>query len=333
MRRRDFGALLGMVVAAPFALWAIGVHGQQPEAMRKIGVLMPLEASDPEAGRRLAAFSQALRQLGWVEGQNVTFETRFADGNPERLPGLAVELVKANVAVIVTQAAQPVEAARNATSTIPIVMASVGDALGAGYVASLARPAGNVTGSTLFATGQSTKRLQYIKQLFPGSVRIGVLWNPGASGHRLQMREMEQAVAALGIELHSIPIRAAGDVDELLQGAVQPTVQILLAMEDPLIQSQRARIMEFAVRRGVPVMGEFRPFTVAGALLSYGPNQVEMWRRAATFVDKIFKGAKPGDLPIRQPTKFELVINMKTAKALRFEVPAQLLALADEVIE
>jgi putative ABC transport system substrate-binding protein len=329
VRRRDFIALLGGGMAA----WPLAARAQQTQRVRKIGVLMPLGESDPEARRRLAVFSQALREAGWAEGQTVTFETRYADGKPERLPALAVELVQTNVAVIVTQAAQSVEAARKATSTVPIVMASVGDALGAGYIASLARPGGNITGLTLVATEQSAKRLQFIKELFPSLVRVGVLWNVDASGHRLQLKEMEQATPALGIELQSIPIRNTTEIDEGLRTAVQANVRVLVTMDDPLIQSQRARIVEFAMRRGLPVMGEFRPFTDAGALLSYGPNQVEMWRRAAAFVDKIFKGTKPADLPVEQPTKFELVINMKTAKALGLEIPPTLLALADEVIE
>jgi putative ABC transport system substrate-binding protein len=314
-------------------MWALGVQAQQPEPVKRVGMLQGLAASDVEWPRRFDAFKEHLKELGWMEGRNVAFELRFADAKPELLPALAAELVQANVDVIVTNAAQPVEAARQATSTVPIVMASVGDALGAGYVASLARPGGNITGLTLFATDQSAKRLQLIKQISPGIVRIAVLWNGNASGHRLQIKEMEQAVPAMGIVLQSLPILNASELDAKLRAAVQENAQAIVTMDDPLVQSQRVLIVEFAMRRGIPVMGEFRPVTEAGGLMSYGPNQVDMWKRAADYVDKIFKGAKPADLPVEQPTKFELVINLKTAKALGISVPRTLLVGADEVIE
>ena len=218
--------------------------------------------------------------------------------------------------MIVTNAAQPVEAARKATSTVPIVMASVGDALGAGYIASLAHPGGNITGLTLVATEQSTKRLELIKEISQGMVRVAVLWNGNASGHRLQMKEMEPAALKLGIKLQSIPIQAAEEIDAALRAATRSNAQAIVTMDDPIIQSRRARIVEFATRQRMLVMGEFRSMADAGALMSYGPNQVDMWRRAAAYVDKIFKGAKPANLPVEQPIKFELVINLKTAKSL-----------------
>jgi putative ABC transport system substrate-binding protein len=327
--RRQFTSALGGVAA----MWALGVQAQQPDPMKRVGILQGLAASDVEWPRRFDAFKERLQELGWLEGRNVAFELRFADAKPERLPTLAAELVQANVDVIVTNAAQPVEAARKATSTVPIVMASVGDALGAGYVASLARPGGNVTGLTLFATDQSAKRLQLIKQISPGIVRIAVLWNGNASGHRLQIKEMEQVVPAMGIVLQSLPILNAGELDAKLRATTQENAQAIVTMDDPLVQSQRGRIVEFGIQRGIPVMGEFRPVTEAGGLMSYGPNQVDMWKRAADYVDKIFKGAKPADLPVEQPTKFELVINLKTAKALGISVPQTLLVGADEVIE
>jgi ABC-type uncharacterized transport system substrate-binding protein len=249
------------------------------------------------------------------------------------LPALAVELVRANVDVIVTQAAQPVEAARKATSTIPIVMASAGDALGAGYVASLARPGGNITGQTLVATEQSAKRLDLIQQIYPGLIRVALLWNADASGHRLQLKEMELAAPVLGMKLQSLPARNMDEIDAGLRAATQADAQAIITMEDPLIQSSRTRIVEFGLRQRLPVMGEFRPIAAAGALMSYGANQVEMWRSAAAYVDKILRGAKPGDLPVQHPTRFELVINLRTAKALGMTVPATLLVAADEVIE
>jgi putative ABC transport system substrate-binding protein len=327
--RRQFIYALGGVAAS----WPLAARTQQSELVKRIGILQGLAASDAEWPRRFGAFKEHLRELGWIEGRNVAFEFRFADAKPERLPALAAELVQTNVDVIVTNAAQPVEAARKATSIVPIVMASVGDALGAGYVVSLARPGGNITGLTLFATDQSAKRLQLIKQISPSIVRIAVLWNGNASGHRLQIKEMEQAVPAMGIVLQSLPILNANELDATLRAAAQENAQAIVTMDDPLVQSQRVRIVEFAMGQGIPVMGEFRPVTEAGGLMSYGPNQVDMWRRAADFVDKIFKGAKPADLPVEQPTKFELVINLKTAKALGLSVPQTLLVSADEVIE
>jgi putative tryptophan/tyrosine transport system substrate-binding protein len=329
MKRRDVFALLGGTVVA----WPLAARAQQPQRMKRIGVLMPLGENDPEAQPRIAAFTQALHGMGWSEGRTIAFEMRYADGKPERLPGLAAELVHANVDVIVTQAAQPVEAARNTTSTIPIVMATVGDALGAGYIASLARPGGNITGQTLVATEQSAKRLELIKQIYPDLVHVAVLWNLDASGHRLQLKEMEHAAPVLKIVLQSIPIGNASEIDAGLRTAIKASAQAIVTMEDPMIQSNRARIVEFGMRQNLPVMGEFRPIAAAGALMSYGPNQVEMWRGAAAYVDKIFRGAKPGDLPVQQPAKFELVINLKTAKTLGLTIPPSLLARADEVIE
>jgi putative tryptophan/tyrosine transport system substrate-binding protein len=326
--RRQFITFAGATVA-----WPLAALAQKPDRMRHIGVLMPLPKDDREARERLAAFKQALGQLGWIEGGNIEFEARYADPGPKQLPALAAALVRANVDVIVTQAAQPIEAARAATSTIPIVMASVGDAVGAGYVASLARPGGNITGLTLFATDQSAKRLQLIKQISPSIVRIAVIWNGNASGHRLQIKEMEQAVSSMGIVLQSLPISNANELDPALRAAAQENAQAIVTMDDPLVQSQRVRIVEFAMGLGAPVVGEFRPVTEAGGLMSYAPNQIDMWRRAASYVDKIFKGARPADLPVEQPTKFELVLNLKTAKTLGITIPQTLLATADEVIE
>jgi len=327
MQRRAFITLLGGATLA----WPLIANAQPPERMRRIGLLQGLAASDQDWQRRLSAFRQGLAQLGWAEGRNIILDVRYADGNPERLPALAADLVAAQAEMIVTNAAQPIEAARNVTSTIPIVMASVGDALGAGYVASLARPGGNVTGLTLMATEQSAKRLELMKDISPGLMRIAVIWNENASGHRFQMKEMEPASRVLGLELKSVPIQKAGDIDAALRSVMQ--TQAVVTMDDPVIQSNRGRIVDWGMRERIPVVGEFRPMAAAGALMTYGPNQVDLWRRSAAYVDKILKGAKPADLPVEQPTKFELVINLKTAKALGIAVPPTLIARADEVIE
>jgi putative ABC transport system substrate-binding protein len=327
MQRRAFIAFLGGASMA----WPLAANAQPPDRVRRIGLLQGLAASDQDWQRRLSAFRQGLAQLGWVEGRNIILDLRYADGNPERLPALAADLVAAQVELIVTNAAQPIDAARKATGTIPIVMASVGDALGAGYVASLARPGGNLTGLTLMATEQSAKRLELMKDIAPGLRRIAVIWNENASGHRLQMKEMEPASRVLGLDLKSIPIQNAGDIDAALRSAV-PT-QAVVTMDDPVIQSNRGRIVDWGMQERIPVMGEFRPMAAAGALMSYGPNQGDLWRRSAAYVDKILKGARPADLPVEQPTKFELVINLKSAKTLGIAVPPTVIARADEVIE
>jgi putative ABC transport system substrate-binding protein len=329
MRRRDFITLLGGTVLA----WPVTARAQQGDRRRRIGVLLGLSGGDPEWQRRIVAFTQSLRELGWTEERNVAFEMRYAEGRLDRLPALAVDLVQANVDAIVTQGTEGVQAARNATSSIPIVMTSIGDAVGAGFIASLARPGGNVTGLTLFATEQSAKRLGLLKEVLPRLTRMAVLWNVNNASQRLQVKETEAAAAILKVQLQSLGVRDLGDIEPSFHAAVQARAEAIMTMEDPLIQYSRARIVAFALQHGLPLMGEFRPITDAGALMNYGPNQVEMWRRAASYIDKIFKGATPADLPVARPTKFEFVINLKTAKALSLELPPTLLALADEVIE
>lgn len=255
MRRRDFVALLGGVAAVlPFA-----VSAPSADRLRRIGVLMPLSRSDPISQRVLDSFLQGLRKLGWFEGKTISLEIRYSEGKPERLPALAAELVQANIDVLVVWAAQAVDAARRATGTIPIVITGVGDALGAGYITSLAHPGGNITGITLAATDQSTKRLQLIKQIAPDVRRVAVIWNNTASGHRFQMKEIVPAAPSLGIELLSLPVQSADDIDAALQAADKASAKALFVMEDPMIQSNRGRIAEYAMQKHWPVIGEFRP--------------------------------------------------------------------------
>jgi putative ABC transport system substrate-binding protein len=327
LRRRQFITLLGGAAG-----WPVEARAQQPQRMRRIGVLLLVSAGDAEFQRRVTVLRQALAELGWSE-KNTTFELRFADGRLDRLPALAAELVQANVDVIVTQGTDSTQAVSKATSTTAIVMASIGDAVGIGLVPSLARPGGNITGLTLVATEQSTKRLELIKEVSPALAHLAVLWNGSNASHRLQLKEMETATQVLGLRLQSVPVRDEGELDAGLPAAVQAGVQAIITMDDQLINFLRTRIVELAMRHKLPLMGEFRPMTAAGGLMNYGPNQVDMWRRTAAYVDKILKGAKPGDLPIEQPTKFEFIINLKTATALGLEVPPTLLARADEVIE
>ena len=328
MKRRQFITLLGGAAVA----WPLAARAQQPERMKRIGVILLVSTGDTEFQRRLAVLRQALGELGWTE-RNSAFELRFAEGKLDRLPVLITELVQAKVDVIVTQGTDSTHAARKATSTIPIVMASIGDAVGTGIVSNLARPGGNVTGLTLFATEQSTKRLELIKEISPGLTRVALLWNGNNGSHRLQLKEMETATPALGLRLLSVPVRDAGELDAGFQAAVQAGAEAVVTMDDQLINFLRARIVELAMRNKLPVMGEFRPMTAAGGLMNYGPNQIDMWRRTAAYIDKIFKGAKPGDLPIELPTKFELIINLKTAKALGLTIPESFLLRADELID
>jgi putative ABC transport system substrate-binding protein len=330
MQRRKFVMLLGGSVAA---LPCHTLSSSSASTVRRVGVLMPLAKSDPVAQRVLEAFMLGLRKAGWSEGKSLAIELRYSEGKPDLLPHLAVELVQANIDVLVVWAAQAVDAARTATSTIPTVVTAVGDALGAGYIASLAHPGGNITGFTLAATDQSTKRLQLIKQMAPDTTRVAVIWNNTASGHRFQMKELMPAAPGLGIELQSLPVLNAEGIVGALQAAEQARAQALFVCEDPMIQSNRARIAEFAMQKRWPLIGEFRPIVEAGGLMSYGPDNVDLWRRSADVVDKILRGANPGDLPVEQPNKFELVINLTTARAIGLTVPNALLATADDLVE
>ena len=328
MQRREFLGVLGGTVVA----WPLAARAQQPERMKRIGVILLVSSGDLEFQRRMMVLKQALGELGWTE-KNTAFELRFAEGKLDRLPALAAELVQAKVDVIVTQGTDSARVARKATSTIAIVMASIGDAVGTGIVPSLARPGGNVTGLTLFATEQSAKRLELIKEISTGLARVAVVWNGDNGSHSLQLKEMEKATPALGLRLLSVPVRDVGELDAGFQAAVQAGAEVIVTMDDQLVNFLRARIVELAMRHKLPVMGEFSLMTAAGGLMNYGPNQTDMWRRTATYIDKIFKGAKAGDLPIERPTKFELVINLKTAKALGLTIPESFLLRADELIE
>jgi len=329
MKRREFITLVGGAAAT----WPVVARAQQPKRTRHIAVLMPTAHDDLNAQRWLDALKQGLKNLGWSEGAALAFDVRFSEGKPEQLPSLAADIVQKNPDTVVTWAAQPIDALRAATRSIPIVMAGVGDAVGPGYVASLARPGGNITGLTLVATDQTGKRLQLLQQMVRDLARVAVIWNPNASGHVFQMKDLPGAAQILGVHLHSFPVRTVSDIDEALKASVQTDAQAIYLMEDPMVQSRRAQIVEFALMKKLPTIGEFRPAVEGGALMSYGPNQIDLWRRSASYVDKILKGASPAEMPVEQPTKFDLVINLKTAKAIGLEVPPSLLATADEVIE
>jgi len=282
---------------------------------------------------RYEAFRQGLNELGYVEGRHIVIEYRYAEGRSERLPALAAELVRLNVDLILTTGDTQVRAAKQASQTTPIVVALTGDLVGPGYVASLARPGGNITGLTTLQSELSAKRLELLKTAFPKVARIAILWNSSNAVNVAGFKESEVAARALRIQLVPLDVRRADDFESAFLAALRARADALVAVGDALLLTHRARIVDFAAKNRLPAMYTNEDYMDAGGLMSYGPNFADMFRRAATYVDKILKGAKPGDLPIEQPTKFELVINLKTAKALGLTIPPSILSGADQVIE
>jgi putative ABC transport system substrate-binding protein len=321
-------ALVGlgaMILSTP------GVAAQSPVKAARIGVLSGGAAST-EAIRH-EAFRQGLNELGYVEGRNIVIEYRHAEGKTERLPALAAELVRLNVDLILTSGDRGVRAAKQASQTIPIVVAIAGDLVGPGYVASLARPGGNITGLTTLASESSAKRLELLKTAFPKVSRVAILWNPNNASSVAEFKETEGGAQALRIQLVPLDVRRADDFESAFPAALRARVDALIVIGDILLLTHRARIADFAARNRLPAMYSNQDYMDAGGLMSYGPNIVDMCRRAATYVDKILKGAKPGDLPIEQPTKLEFVINLRTAKALGLTIPQSVLLRADKVLE
>jgi putative ABC transport system substrate-binding protein len=326
MQRREFIALL---VGAATA-WPPASRAQAPIKLPRVGLLWP--GSPPDKWDE--AFRQGLHTLGYVEGRNILLEYRWAEGKQERLRGLAEELVALKVDLIVTISAPAILAAKQATRTIPIVFAGTSDPVRTGFAASLARPGGNLTGLSLMAPDLAGKRLAYIKSLVPANAAsIGMLWNASDEGMAIRVKEAQLAAPAIEVTLLSPDVRTLADLEGAFVTLTRDRPDALLIFVDPFTVAHRHRIVEFAARSRLPAIYEDRSFLQAGGLMSYGPNVEDNCRRAAVYVDKILKGAKPGDLPIEQPTKFELVINLKTARALGIEIPDKLLALADEVIE
>jgi putative ABC transport system substrate-binding protein len=281
----------------------------------------------------LGGLRQGLSELGWIEGQNLAFELRFADGNVDRLRQLADELVRANVDVIVTGSSPAAMAAKNATSTIPIVMVTTGDPVQGGLIASLARPTGNITGVTALGQVLNVKRLELLKEALPGVRRVAVLANPTSPYTEPFLQESEAGARALGIEVSVREAREPGDLGRTFEAIVNERAEALMVQTDPMFISNSRRIVELASTYRLPSIFGERGSVQAGGLMFYGASLPDMYRRAATYVDKILKGAKPADLPVEQPTTFELVINLKTARALGLELPWFLQQRADEVIE
>ena len=319
--------LLGGAATGPLAAYA-----QQTGRVYSIGFLTA-GASGVANTPGLPAFVNGLRQLGWIEGKNIVIEYRYAENRLNRLPELAAELVRLNVDVIVAAGTLAPLAAKHATSTIPIVMTSAGDPLGTGLVASLAQPGGNVTGVSLMAPDLSAKRLELLKEIIPELARVAVIWNAANPYPALVFKETEKAARQLKIEVQSLEVRVPDDMNSALEATVQKKANALITVEDPLTQNLRKQIADFAIRNRLAAMSGLREYVDDGGLLSYGTDLADLYRRAAGYLDKIFKGAKPSDLPIEQPTKFELVINLKTAKALSLTIPPGMIAIADAVIE
>src|SRR5262250_2328740 len=307
------------------------VEAQQPKKVPRIGYLTADSLS--ASSTRTEAFRQGLRELGYIEGKNIVVEWRSADGKLDRLPTLAAELVRLKVAVIVTSGGALTRRAKEATSTIPIVMTNDPDPVGDGFVASLAHPGGNITGLSTFAPELSGKRLEILREVVPKLSRVAVLGSSTATGYAQTLKEIETAAKAFKMQLQFIDVLHAKDMETAFRAASEGRAQGALTLNSAILGSQRPQIVELAAKTRLPVMYHQSDFVEAGGLMSYGVNVPDLNRRAAAYVDKILKGAKPGDLPVEQPTKFEFVINLKTAKALGLTIPPSLLARADEVIQ
>jgi putative ABC transport system substrate-binding protein len=315
-----------LLLAAPLTL----VAAQSPEQRPRVGVLHPRTHPDPQ----INAFLQGLRELGWIEGKNIVLEYRWAEGRPDRVSDLAAELVRLKVDVIFAGNTSVAVAAKNATGTIPIVMATGGDPVRLGLAASLARPGGNVTGVSS-SVGMDTlgKGLELLNETVPNVRRVAVLSNPANPAHALAIRHLKDTARSVRVQLQLLEARGPNEFDSAFAAMARERAEALLIVLDPLFGIHRAQLRDLAAKSHIPAMYGSREYTEAGGLMSYGPDYRDNFRRAATYVDKILKGAKPADLPIEQPTKFELVINLKTAKALGLTIPPSVLARADQVIE
>lgn len=330
MRRRDFIK----VIAGSATAWPLAVRAQQPGGkVPRIGYLSPGSAS-PGPLAYHDEFQRGLRELGYIEGRNIVTEYKFAEGKFDRLDQLAADFVRLNVDIIVSVVTQASVAAKNATSTIPVVIVSVGDPVGAGLIASLARPGANVTGTSAMAPQVAGKSLALLKQTVPTVSPVAVLWNPNNVIYQGQiLRQTEMAAGELGVELQTFGVRGPDDFDRTFAAISSARAASLLVLPDPVFSAYTAQITGLANKSRLPAMYGLREDAIAGGLLAYGPKYADLYRRAASYVDKILKGAKPADLPVEQPTTFNFVINLKTAKTLGLTIPSGVLSIADEIIE
>jgi len=324
---------VGVIVMLTLSLLvaSLTAEAQSPREVHRIGLLW--NSSPSLTHHLLEAFRHGMHEHGYVEGEHFTIESRYAEGNPDLLPGLAAELVGLQVEVIVTSGAQAIQAVRHATNTIPVVMAVSSDPVGMGFVTSLARSGGNLTGLSLGAPELSGKRLELLKETVPELAHVAVLVNPANLNLAAQLRETQRAAQALQVQLHLVEVRGPQEIDHAFSAIRSVPVDALLVLLDPLFLSHRARLVELTVTSRLPAMYAFREDVEAGALMAYGPSFPDMFRRAATYTVKILKGAKPADLPVEQPMTYELVLNLKTARALGLTFPPHLLVLADKVIQ
>jgi ABC-type uncharacterized transport system substrate-binding protein len=325
MKRREFITLLGGAAAA----WPLTARAQQAGKTYRIGWLQPGPIPDPWVN----GFRQGLQEFNYVEGKNLIIEYRWGDGSFDRLPAMAGELVGLNPDVIISVNTAALLALQKLTTTIPIVMLGTADPVGLGLVRSLARPGANITGMSVMAPELSQKRLELLKEVVPNLDRVTVLSNPGNPAVILALQETQAAAQALGLTLHSVDVHEPSEIDLALSAIAREPPGALVLLIDTMIHSQRVPIVAFAVKHRLPTISPFREFAEAGGLMAYGPQLPDLLRRAVGLIDKILRGERPANLPVQQPTKFELAINLKTAKALGLEVPPTLLARADEVIE
>ncbi len=331
MRRGALGLTLALTVGVLLAPPA--VDAQLPGKVVRIGTLLSGSRPASPDWKQRWAFVEGLRELGWVEGQNLTIEDRWAEGKTVRLPELAAELVRLRVDLLFTVSWPAAVAAKRATTTIPVVIVSAGDPVGTGLVASLAHPGGNVTGLGDLATELSAKRLQLLTEAVPRVSRVAVLWNSTDGGMTLRFRQIQIAARTLGVTVRPLGVQEPDDFDQAFTAMTQERPDALFVISDPLTGAYRKRILEFAAKHRLPAMYENRGFVDDGGLISYGPSPSDLLRRGAAYVDKILRGARPADLPVEQPTRLELVVNLKTASSLGLTLPQSILIRADHVIQ
>jgi putative ABC transport system substrate-binding protein len=329
MERRTFlGVIAGSVLATPLA-----AEGQPTKTSARIGFLSPSSLSDPRTRSFLDAFRHGLRDLGWVEGQNMTIEYRWAEERTERLSELAGDLIRLKVDVVVAATSPAVQAAKRATGTIPIVMTNAGDAVATGFLASIARPEANITGLSMMGGELIGKQLQILKEVVRNLSRVAVLSNPTNASNAPQLRYALDAVQTLGIRLHPLEVRGPGELENAFTEMAKERDGAVIVLLDSMLVANRTHIADLAAKRRLPGIYGLTDFVGAGGLMAYGPHVADMYRRASSYVDKLLKGSKPSDLPVEQPTRFELVINLKTARALGLTIPPALLQRVDQVIE
>jgi putative ABC transport system substrate-binding protein len=326
MDRRTFMAsMVGGILAAPRA-----ARAQQTGKIYRVGLLWDSPAMFPDA---IEAFRRGLRDLGWVEGQNIAIEYRWTGGRFERIHALAAELVRLKVDVIVTPSSLYTGAAKQATSMIPVVFLSHADPIGSGHIASLAQPGGNITGLSLMMTETNVKLLELFKEVIPGLTRVAVIWDPATPSHGPGLKAVEAAGRALGLQIQAVAVHSTTEFDGAFSAIVREHAGGVLVLSTPLFIAESRRLADLAMTHKLPSMFGPRVHAETGGLLSFGPDRADLWRRGAIYVDKILKGAKPGDLPVEQPTKFELIINLKTARRLGLTIPQLMLVRANEVIQ